>query len=311
LKSIRDEYDLKLYDFIRTPTGSEINSSGIIGGLPLKDDRRGNKKTYGIPDSITIGFMDNLTPVRIRVRGNIDRFSENNLKSVWFRLDTSIKDINKSNIKSGATDNRSYCAFDLYTSQGTFTWFAISKCLVGKYPTWANQYDLWKPNISEELKDDWFALCYAFGLAENRCVVTKFEKDNPVIGAPEVWVDNPMSPNNSDSFYRTTLQKEIKNSKSVANDLATTIEAFYQYWNLNYTKGQILENVGLQEEAYFKYFDYPDFVTKDSGLIQIKKYATLNACSDLLEKITTITEKTKLVKEEIYRMLIEDFKYFD
>lgn len=63
LKSIRDEYDLKLYDFIRTPTGSELKSSGIIGGLPLKDDRRGNKKTYGIPDSITIGFMDNLTPV--------------------------------------------------------------------------------------------------------------------------------------------------------------------------------------------------------------------------------------------------------
>ncbi|OXA71813.1 hypothetical protein B0A58_13475, partial [Flavobacterium branchiophilum NBRC 15030 = ATCC 35035] len=94
-------------------------------------------------------------------------------------------------------------------------------------------------------------------------------------------------------------------------DLATTIEAFYQYWNLNYTKGQILENVGLHEEAYFTYFDYPDFVTKDSGLIQIKKYADVNDCSDLLEKITTISEKTKLVKEEIYRMLVEDFKYFE
>lgn len=183
--------------------------------------------------------------------------------------------------------------------------------MVGKYPTWANQYDLWQPNITEDLKDDWFALCYAFGLAENRCVVTKFEKDNPVIGAPEVWVDNPMSPNNQESFYRTTLQKEIKKSKSVASDLATTIEAFYQYWNLNYTKGQILENVGLHEEAYFKYFDYPDFVTKDSGLIQIKKYADLNDCADLLEKITSIIEKTKLVKEEIYRMLTEDFKYFE
>ena len=154
-------------------------------------------------------------------------------------------------------------------------------------------------------------MLFRSGLAENRCVVTKFEKDNPVVGAPEVWVDNPMSPNNQESFYRTTLQQEIKKSKSVANDLATTIEEFYQYWNLNYTKGQILENVGLHEEAYFKYFDYPDFVTKDSGLIQIKKYADLNNCFDLLEKISEISVKTKLVKEEIYRMLIKDFKYFD
>jgi hypothetical protein len=311
LKSIRDEYDLKLYDFIRTPTGSELNSNGIIGGLPLKDDRRKNKKTYGTPDSTTIGFMDNLTPVRIRTRGNLDRFSANNLKSVWFRLDTSLKDINKSNIKSGATDNRSYCAYDKFSAEATFTWFAISKCLVGKYPTWANQYDLWQPNILDHLKEDWFALCYAFGLAENRCVVTKFEKDNPVVGTPEVWVDNPMSPNNQESFYRTTLQKEIKKSKSVANDLATTIEAFYQYWNLNYTKGQILENVGLHEEAYFKYFDYSDFVTKDSGLIQLKKYAEVNECADLLEKIGAITSKTKHVKEEIFRMLVEDFNYFE
>jgi hypothetical protein len=42
-----------------------------------------------------------------------------------------------------------------------------------------------------------------------------------------------------------------------------------------------------------------------------KKYADLNDCADLLEKITLITAKTKVVKEEIYRMLIEDFKYFE
>lgn len=36
------------------------------------------------------------------------------------------------------------------------------------------------------------------------------------------------------------------------------------------------DNVGLHEEAYFKYFYYPDFVRKDSGLIQIKKIADIN-----------------------------------
>jgi hypothetical protein len=297
------------YNFYRNLSKDE-KIKNIVSGFPLKDERHKNYNVpYGFVDGILIGFMDDNTPVRLRQEPSNRLQNEPN--RVWFRLDSVFININSTKIFNGAADNRSYCAYDLPSAKATFTWFAITKVLVGKYPGWANQYDLWKPNISEDLKDDWFALCFAFGLAENRCVVTKFEKDNPVIGAPEVWVDNPMSPSNQDSFYRTTLQKEIKKSKSFANDLATTIEAFYQYWNLNYTKGQILENVGLHEEAYFKYFDYPDFVTKDSGLVQIKKYATLNDCSDLLEKITSITEKTKLVKEEIYRMLIEDFKYFD
>lgn len=287
----------------------EDEKYNFFSGFSSKDKRQLLKKEpFGYVDGTFLGFMDDNSPCRIK-QDPSERLS-NSPDRVWFALMPTFLHINSTKIFSSTPDKYGYCAFDIPSSQATFTWFAISKCLVGKYPTWANQYDLWQPNITENLKTDWFALCYAFGLAENRCVVTKFEKDNPVEGAPEVWVDNPMSPNNQESFYRTTLQKEIKKSKSVAKDLATTIEEFYQYWNLNYTKGQILENVGLHEEAYFKYFDYPDFVTKDSGLIQIKKYADINDCADLLEKIGAITSKTKFVKEEIYRMLLEDFNYF-
>ena len=290
----------------------------IVSGFPYKNTDRHFKlmRKCGEKDGNFIGVMDDNTPVRLK-QDQSERMS-NEPDRVWFALMPTFLNINSTKIFSSTPDKYGYCAYDLKSAEATFTWFSVSKCLVGKYPTWANQYDLWQPNISEDLKEEWFALCYAFGLAENRCVVTKFEKDNPVEGAPEVWVDNPMSPNNQESFYRTTLQKEIKKSTishlgraGVGLDLATTIEAFYQYWNLNYTKGQILENVGLHGEAYFKYFDYPDFVTKDSGLIQIKKYADVNGCVDLLEKITSITEKTKLVKEEIYRMLTEDFNYFE
>ena len=46
---------------------------------------------------------------------------------------------------------------------------------------------------------------FAFVLAENRCVVTKFERGNPVEGAPEVFVDNPLCPTNKESFWSTTL----------------------------------------------------------------------------------------------------------
>ncbi|WP_395043935.1 hypothetical protein [Flavobacterium sp.] len=282
----------------------------IVSGFPLNDQRHTSYNSpYGFTNGTFVGFMDDNTPVRLRQEPS-ERLS-NDSDRVWFMLMSSFSSINLQQIHSGAANSRSYCAYDILSSQALFSWYSISKSIFSRNPLWTNQYEIWQPNIQDDLKIDWYALCYAFGLAENRCVVTKFEKDNPVIGAPEVYVDNPMSPNNQNSFYKTTLQKEIKKSKSVALELANEIELFYQFWNLNYTKGQTLESVGLHEEAYFKYFDYPDFVTKDSGLIQIKKYADINECSDLLEKITTIQEKTKKVKEEIYRMLIEDFKYFD
>lgn len=31
--------------------------------------------------------------------------------------------------------------------------------------------------------------------------------------------------------------------------------------------------MGLEDEAYFRYFSYPDFLTRHSGLVQLRKYA--------------------------------------
>lgn len=296
------------YDF--STSIKEFNKE-IISGFPLTNSDRHYKllRKCGGKDGTFIGFMDDNTPVRLKQEPS-ERLS-NAPDRVWFMLMSSFSSINLQQIHSGAANSRSYCAYDVFSSQALFSWYAISKSIFGRNPLWTNQYEIWQPNISENLKEEWFALCYAFGLAENRCVVTKFEKDNPVAGVPEIWVDNPMSPNNQESFYRTTLQKEINKTSSVAKELEITIEDFYKYWNLNYTKGQLIENVGLENEAYFKYFEYPSFLTKDSGLIQIKKYADINECSDLLKKITVISENTKKVKEEIYRMLTFDFKYFE
>ena len=252
--------------------------------------------------------MDDNTPCRIN-QDSSNRMSTEPDR-VWFQLRPTLIDVNLTKIFSNAPDKYGYSAYDLASAEACFTWYAITKVLNGRYPIWANQFDIWTPNIKAEKAQDWHALCYAYGLAENRCIVAKFEKDNPVIDAPEVWIDNPMSPNNANSFYRTTLQTEIKKSKTVASELASLIEEFYQYWNMNYTQGQVLEHVGLQEEAYFRYFSYPDFVTKDSGLVQIKRYADLHECADLLERIAAITSKTKEVKEELYTMLTRDFNYF-
>lgn len=72
-----------------------------------------------------------------------------------------------------------------------------------------------------------------------------------------------------------------------------------------------MQRVGLQDEPYFRYFDYDDFLTPNSGLIQIRRYADLNGKADIQAMFENISKKTKTVKEEIYRLLVEEFKYFE
>jgi hypothetical protein len=321
-ESIKDWCGQSMYDFKRDATKTEIESRQIFGGLPIKDFRRTNKKTYGTSGSSFVGFMDDITPVRVSAKDN-KRFKNN--PNVWFRLDSVFKDINKTKCFSGPTDNRSYCSYDIQSAKATFNWFTITKALNGVYPVWANQYDIWVPQITKELDDYYYSLCFAFVLAENRCVVTKFEKDNPVKGAPEVFVDNPLCPANPESFWSTTLEPFIEggyadsqggSSATPRNDnaalqLIAKIKELYRYWNLNYCKGQVLQNAGLQEEPYFRYFDYPDFLTPYSGLVQIRKYAEIHGKEDLQNLFKEISILTKKVKEEIYRLLVEEFRYFE
>ncbi len=198
--------------------------------------------------------------------------------------------------------------------------------LNGVYPVWANQYDIWAPQIKKEFEDDYLLLCFAFVLAENRCVVTRFEKDNPVHGAPEIFVDNPLCPANPECFWSTTLEpfinqieaKYLKENISTAprddnaaEQLIGKVKDLYRHWNLNYCKGQVLQNVGLQDEPYFRYFDYADFLTPYSGLIQIRKYSEIHGKEDLQNLFKEISTLTKKVREEIYRLLVEEFRYFE
>ncbi len=177
------------------------------------------------------------------------------------------------------------------------------------YPVWANQFDIWPPTIPEDKASDYHSLCFSFALAENRCVVTRFEKDNPVAGAPEVFVDNPLCPTNPDSFWSTVLEAEVRDP--LAMELVTAIKALYNQFNVEYCHGQTIEHVGLKDEPYFKYFSYPDFITPYSGLIQIRKFAEANGKSDLIKMFEPIKALVKQVRERIYEMLVKDFGYFE
>ena len=148
-------------------------------------------------------------------------------------------------------------------------------------------------------------------LAENRCVVTTFEKDNPVVGAPEIFVDNPLCPANPESFWATVLDPEVNADHGLAFLLVKKIKLLYKTWNLNYCKGQYLRNVGLKDEPYFRYFAYDDYLTPYSGIIQIKKYAEKEGLQDMHDLFAEIQELTKKVREELYRLLVEEFRYFE
>jgi hypothetical protein len=309
--SIKEWTGQKMYDFKRSPTKRELKSREVYGGLPVEDDRRKNIKTYGATSSDFLGLMDNGTPVRIQPIRSDPRFLNNHAGTrVWFRLDNDFKSLNKARLLNGPSDNRSYCAYNLETAKTTFTWFGITKAVSGRYPIWANQFDIWKPEIRTDLEDYFYSLCFAFGLSENRCVVTKYEANNPVQGAPEVYLDNPLSPNDGDSFWNTTLDKNIVKRPATAIRLVQAIKDLFTYWAKNYCPEGIIHNTGLKGESYFRYFSYKDFLTPNSGLIQIHKFASLNSKADLLQRFGDISAKTKDVREEIYRLLAVEFKYF-
>ena len=253
--------------------------------------------------------MDDNTPVRLRQEANL-RLS-NKPDRFWFYLDHRIIQINSLKCFGSAPDKYGYCVYDLSSAKSLITWFVVGKVISGRYPTWVNQLSLWTPIIKSEDESYWHALSFAFVLAENRCVVTTFEKDNPVAGAPEIFIDNPLCPANQESFWATTLDQEITVDHGIAYELVQKIKLLYKTWNLNYCKGQYLRNVGLKDEPYFKYFDYEDYLTPYSGLIQLKKYALNEGLKDIHDLFTEIQELTKKVKEEIYRLLVDEFKYFE
>lgn len=296
------------YNFYRNKTKEEEKQS-IISGFPLKDDRHQRiSAPHGFTNGEFIGFMDDNTPVRLK-QESLQRLS-NLPDRVWLQLRPTFIDVNLTKVQTGPSDKYGYCAYDYKSAKLMFGWFCITKTVIQRYPIWANQLDIWRPEIPEELLELWYAHCFAFVLAENRCVVTKFEADNPVAGAPEVFADNPLCPANPEAFWSTTLDSHITSAHGAAFELVDAIKALYKYWNITYCQGQFIFNAGLKDEAYFRYFSYPDFLTPYSGLIQIRKYAEIHNLEDLQQQFAQISSLTKKVREELYRMLVEEAKYF-
>ncbi len=297
------------YDFSTAKKEKDYNK--LISGFPLKDKKRHFelRRKCGSSEGNFVGFMDNNTPCRIN-QDTCNRMT-NKPDRVWLQLLPTFIGINFSKIQSSAQDKYAYCAYNFSSARATFSWFAISKAMNGKYPLWANQYDIWQPQIKPRLSAYYYALCFAFALSENRCVVTKFEANNPVENTPEIFVDNPLCPSNREAFWHTNLDDKITDEHGIAYELVNKIKELYKTWNFEYCKSQFLYDIGLQDEPYFKYFNYTDFLTPHSGLIQIKKYAENENLADILDIFDEISELTNKVKDEIYNLLVNEFNYFE
>jgi hypothetical protein len=304
-------------EFKRDKTKAEKLAGGVIGGLPLTSKLRINKKTYGVTNSPYVGFMGDLTPVRVK-QDSLTRMSEVPDR-VWFQLRPGFIDVNLTKIHNGPPDKYGYCAYDLMSARVCFTWFALSKAMLGTYPVWVNQFDLWAPDFARvpAREAEFYRLCFAFGLAENRCLVTRFEADNPVAGAPEVFVDNPLSPGNPSAFWSTVLAPQFQGftaDTDTATRLVDAVKAVYGHWATAVCGGQTLTDVGLHDEAYFRYFAAPDFLTRYAGLVQIRAYAARNTGAtwypELQNRLDKLAKQREAVKGEIYRLLVGELAYF-
>jgi hypothetical protein len=141
-RSIKDWSGARMADFKRSRRAREA-SSDRAGGLPRGDRRLRNLKAYGESAGTAVGFMDDLTPCRVKERAT---------GVPWFRLDLPFMDVRKTRCFSGPPDQKGYTPTDAHTAFCMFSWYAICKTFaqVG-YPMWADALEIWAPNTPNKL----------------------------------------------------------------------------------------------------------------------------------------------------------------
>lgn len=271
---------------------SEIGSV-IAGGLPVQDQRRYNKCAYGETFGTYLGFMDDLTPCRIFKNYN---------KNPCFHLDPRFLRVNDARCLSGPADHYGYFANDILSTHITFIWFALARTFaqIG-YPLWANQFELWAPEIPENLNKIVLKYTFAIGFAENECVETKFPANNPVKDAPEIYCTNPMAPTNPESFWSKVMASVFQDDEnSLPDQLVRAVNELYKEWSTRFKRTpEIIANYDRP------YFIEQGVLKRTAGIIQIKDYAKENddkVLLDLYQNVKSLLEKTK---SSFHEMLLD------
>ncbi|TPK57671.1 hypothetical protein FJ546_25350 [Mesorhizobium sp. B2-4-19] len=289
-RSIRLWSGQTMTDFKRDRRRPELGQE-IVGGLPLNDPRRANKKTYGESSGKFVGFMDDLTPCRIK-RSSVGK--------PWFRLNSQFMDVKKNRCFSGPPSHWGYCAEDLEDAKRLFFWYALARTFVQMpYPMWADAEDLWQPSIPPHLETPIFTCAAAIVFAENECVETYFPANNPIAGAQELFVRNPLTALDPGSFWSEIVRPNLDTTASPAAwELIEAVDEVFATWS---------KFLGRRRELPIDY-EVPYFVdsrplASTVGLVQIKDYATKNHVEELLSLIKTLQRRLKAAKSELYEIV--------
>jgi len=155
-KNIKKMYNLKMKNFKRKRRENESGET-LVSSLPKSDHRHRNRSTYKEVNGSCIGFLDNLTPCRIRNN------QESNM-GVWFCLEQRFMRLRRNRCFSGRPDDRGYWAKDQETAKQTFLWFALARTFMSKgFPLFADATEMW--GISE-INDDLVKIVFSISFAE-------------------------------------------------------------------------------------------------------------------------------------------------
>jgi hypothetical protein len=262
----------------------------IAGGLPLGDRRQKLKKAHGEAEGPYIGFMDDLTPCRIR-------------KSVpdkpWFYLDTRFMSVKQCRCLSGPPTHLGYCARTLESAKRFFFWYALARTfLQHRYPMWIDADEMWSPTIPDNLEKVVFQTVFAITYAENECIQARFPANNPVKGLPELTISNPMTPLNPQSFW----SKEVRpycddNPPESVESLMRVVNKLFNDWK-KVLKGR--SELPLYDKPYL--LDSGG-VGLGAGIVQIKAYAE-DADDELLRSdMADMQEQLKRAKMKFFDLL--------
>jgi hypothetical protein len=291
-ENLRKWSNMYLKDFVRDRRKNE-RGDPLAGGLPSNDHRRNNKKTYGETAGNFIGFMDDLTPCRIKKAV---------VNEPWFRLNSQFMDINKTRCFSGPPDQKWYHASDLSSAQKCFVWYALARTLqTFGYPMCAYAEELWAPiqahtDTCSPLYSKLIDYAFAIGFGENECVETVFPAHNPIKGVPEISIANPMTPNNPKSFWNTVMRPPM--TSGVGNDLINAVNAIFNEW-----ASRFKDTSEIVAPFQKPYFITQGVLRKTAGLIQIRHYAEAVNDKVLLELDENMKRILKATKQEFYDFL--------
>lgn len=265
-------------------------------GLPKGDYRHQKKTIYGHSDGNGIGFLLDLTPCRTKL-------DEDLVGKPWFHLDSRYMRVNTNRIFSGLPDSRGYCAKDADSSRKLFIWYAMARTFMScGYPLWANTEELWIPDMNS-IDEEFFRLCLALGFSENDCVETEFPANNPIKGSKHLFLQNPMSPLNPNSFWSKQLAGFF--GKRGGTSSAYLLEATSKIFDLYQKKTKGREIYVDFEKSYFV---GDKKLTAGAGLIQIRDFAINNSEADLLDLFKTQSEALAAVKADINATLKDKSK---